>query len=392
MDRSDAEHLRDQPVRILLVDDNPANLMTLQAVLEPLGEQVVVARSGTEALALLDREEFALVLMDVHMPVFDGYQTVESIRKRDELRHLPVMFVTAIFKDGESAARGYSLGAVDFITKPYVPEVIRAKVSAFVTLTRHQRELQTQEHRLAEERAARAAAELAARSMEDFIAVLGHDLRNPLNAIMMMAEQHGTRLQATGECAHIGERIARSARRMNRLIGDLVDFAKSRHGGIALDYQEADMSDLARVPLEELQLLHPRQRTALHLAGDLRGEWDPERVNQAVANLLDNAFKYGAGAVELSVEDKGDRIAMQVHNDGAPIPPEKLEHIFEPFARARPDPQGLGLGLYIVDQIVRAHGGTTRVSSTATQGTTFAIEWPRRPQVSASAANPTSWH
>jgi signal transduction histidine kinase len=379
---------RDEPVRILLVDDNAANLLALQAVLEPLGQELVVARSGMEALELLGHQEFALVLMDVHMPVLDGYQTVEAIRERDELRHLPVVFVTAIFKDEDSAARGYSLGAVDFITKPYVPEVIRAKVSTFVMLTQHQRERAAHERRLAEEQAARAAAELAARSMEDFIAILGHDLRNPLNAIMMMAEQHGARHDAAGECAQFGERIARSARRMNRLIGDLVDFAKSRHGGIALDYQDVDMCEVARVPLDELQLIHPRQRVELRTSGDVRGEWDPERVNQVLANLLDNAFKYGGGSIEVTLEDRGDRIAMEVHNDGTPIPADRLEHVFEPFERGRPGPQGLGLGLYIVDQIVKAHGGTIRVSSTWAAGTTFAIEWPRRQPSAATSAAP----
>lgn len=370
-------------MRILLVDDNSANLLALQAVLEPLGQELIAARSGAEALALLSSQEFALVLMDVHMPVLDGYQTVEAIRKRDELRHLPVVFVTAILKDDQSAARGYSLGAVDFITKPYVPEVIRAKVGAFVMLYKHNRQLQEQERKLADERAARAAAERATKTMEDFIAILGHDLRNPLNAIMMLAEQHGMRSDAADECRALGERIARSARRINRLIGDLVDFARSRHGGIALDYQPVEMAELARVPVEELQTLHPRRHIELRVAGDLRGEWDPERVNQVVANLLDNAFKYGDGSIDLSLEGRSRDVVMRVHNAGSTIPPEKLEHIFEPFAKGLLGPRGLGLGLYIVKQIVRAHGARIEADSNPDAGTTFTIEWPRHPPAAA---------
>src|SRR5438552_8281362 len=149
------------PVRILIVDDNAHNLIALEAVLEPLGQEIVRAMSGPEAIEKLSEGDFALVLMDVAMPVLDGFQTVEVIRKRNELRHMPVMFLTALFRDAESAARGYALGAVDFITKPFEPEIIRAKVGAFVSLHQHNEQIQRQQQRIATEVAARKTAEIA---------------------------------------------------------------------------------------------------------------------------------------------------------------------------------------------------------------------------------------
>src|SRR5436853_287159 len=155
-----------EPVRILLVDDNLPNLVALEAVLESLNQELVLARSGHEALEKLTEKPCALVLMDVHMPVLDGFQTVEAIRKRRELQHLPVMFLTAMFKDKDSVARGYSLGAVDFITKPFEPAIIRAKVGAFVVLHQHNEAIKRHEVQLAQEVAARKQAELAAQARE----------------------------------------------------------------------------------------------------------------------------------------------------------------------------------------------------------------------------------
>src|SRR5688572_29617510 len=237
------------PVRILIVDDNPANLLALEVVLESLGQELVFARSGEEALAKLEEAPCALVLMDVHMPVLDGFKTVEAIRKRDALKHLPVMFLTAMFKDKQSAARGYSLGAVDFITKPFEPEIIRAKVGAFVVLHEHNEAIKSHAKRLAEEVAARQIAEIASRAREEFVAILGHDLRNPLMSIAMAAQNHMEAAGAQPACRDVGQRITGAVDRMNRLIQDVLDLARSRlGGGIPVEPRPAEMSALCKVP------------------------------------------------------------------------------------------------------------------------------------------------
>lgn len=369
---------RDEPVRILLVDDNAANLFALETVLESLGQELVSAHSGAEALEKLNEQDCALVLMDVHMPILDGFQTVEAIRKRNELRHLPVMFLTALFRDSQSAARGYALGAVDFIMKPFEPEIIRAKVGAFVALYQYNQKLKRQQRLLATETAARKAAEAADRTKEEFIAILGHDLRTPLNAIILTAESHQQFADALDHCREAGKRIETSAGRMSRMIDDVVDFTRSRlGGGIPLDLESADMRVLCRAPIDELHIVDPTCKISVLTDGDTRGRWDPDRVTQVIANLVGNAVRHGTGVVSVLVTGTEDVVVLKVHNDGAPIPPDKMEHLFTPFHPGGRRREGLGLGLYIVEQIVHAHGGTIGADSSTAAGTTFTVRWPR---------------
>lgn len=362
------------PVRILLVDDNPANLLALGAVLEPLKQELVRASSGAQALALLGEQDFALVLMDVAMPILDGFETVARIRRNERIRHQPVMFITALFRDEAAAARGYSLGAVDFIIKPFEPDIIRAKVGAFVTLYQHNEEIKRQQRRIIEEAAARKAAELAS-------AILSHDLRSPLNAIMLTAQKHG-RTEALEECRKTGARIANSAQRMNRLLADVQDYARSRLGGVLrLTRRPADLAQLCRATIDEQSIIHPHCNIVLHVEGDVRGEWDEDRIIRVCTNLVDNAIKHTNGAqgeIEVSVQSAGDDVVLEVHNFGAPIPPSTMRHLFEPFQRGEHEREGLGLGLYIVDQVVRAHGGTTSARSSEDEGTTFTVRLPRQ--------------
>ena len=366
------------PVKILLVDDHAANLLALEAVLEPLGQDLVVARSGREAIAKLQAEEFALVLMDVQMPVLDGFETVEVIRRKEDLRHLPVMFVTALFRDKESAALGYSLGAVDFIIKPFDPDVIRAKVGAFVALHQRNEKIKLQERRLAEETALRMMAEQASRTREEFVAILGHDLRAPLNVIHLSAERWVELPDVPDACRDAARRILKSAARMEQLVHDCLDLTRSRMGaGIPVDPEPADMAALVRVPVEELRTIHGGREIRLDVDGDVRGRWDPGRVTQVAANLLDNALKYSSSRepVSLALRGEPDTVLMTVHNLGPPIP--NGTDLFQPFKRGRPRHQGLGLGLYIVDQIVKAHGGSIDVESANETGTRFIVRWPR---------------
>jgi signal transduction histidine kinase len=391
MENSPSNEDRDEPVRILLVDDNRANLLALEGVLEPLGQELVPARSGKEALEKLNECDCALVLMDVHMPVLDGFQTVEAIRKRKELAHLPVMFLTAMFRDQESSARGYALGAVDFILKPFEPEIIRAKVGAFVALYQYNERLKRHQRLLADEVAARRAAERADRMKEEFIAVLGHDLRTPLNAIMLTAEKHEQVPDALEPCREAGKRISTSAGRMSRMIEDVVDFTRSRlGGGIPIDRRPAHMGELCHAPLDEIRTINPTSNISVQVEGDVNGSWDPDRVLQVVANLAGNAVTHGDGTVEVSVRGAGDEVILEVHNGGPPIPAHKMEHLFEPFHPGGRRREGLGLGLYIVEQIVRAHTGSISATSSEASGTTFTVHWPRNTPTSLPSTRPGS--
>jgi len=237
------------------------------------------------------------------------------------------------------------------------------------------------------EQAARAELRNEAAFRERFIGIVGHDLRSPLGAITfaaaMLLQQEGL-----GEAeARLVRRMARSADRMARMIRDLLDFTRSREGGgMPLQPRPADLASVCRHVLEELGLANPRRDMQLQVLGDTQGIWDADRLAQVVSNLAVNALEHGAADRTVHVTVRGTRpksVVLEVHNEGPPIPAELVPVLFDPFARAAasddvPAVTGLGLGLFIVDQIVRAHGGSVAVTSRADHGTTFTVELPRR--------------
>jgi signal transduction histidine kinase len=180
-------------------------------------------------------------------------------------------------------------------------------------------------------------------------------------------------------------RIVRSSERMARMISDVLDFAKGRMGGgFAMQPQRVNMHELCRAVIDELHVSNPERQLQLETRGDGWGEWDPDRVAQAVSNLVGNALQHGATEtpVRARLSSAGDGVLLEVTNQGEPIPPEALPHLFEPFRKvrtpsARSEQKSVGLGLWIVNEIVRGHGGTVKVRSTAKDGTTFAVWWPR---------------
>ncbi|HEU0034955.1 MAG TPA: sensor histidine kinase [Kofleriaceae bacterium] len=218
---------------------------------------------------------------------------------------------------------------------------------------------------------------------ERFIGILGHDLRDPLTAVMMSA----TLLQDMplgDKQAQLVERVTRGARRIERMIDDVLDFARGRlSGGIPITPTLVDMTEICAAAIDEARALGPARDMKLEHHGDLRGFFDRDRVRQALANLLANARIYGTGDVILRAWERDDHHAVftSVHNTGPVIPPDMLKQIFEPFTRTGTQArgQGLGLGLYIVEQIAIAHGGVCRATSSEEEGTTFTIEWPRVP-------------
>lgn len=242
---------------------------------------------------------------------------------------------------------------------------------------------------ITERKQAEQALERAVSFREQLLAVLGHDLRNPLGAISASAFLL-TRAEGLGEREQQAvERIRRSGARMARLIDDILDFARSRlGGGIPVTRQRINMAEVCKVALEELQVTFPERQLLFDVRGDTCGEWDPDRVAQVLSNLVFNALQHGRedSPVRTTVRDAGSHVLLEVHNAGDPIPGELLPRIFDPFKR-RPEDQrphegksgtrSLGLGLHIVRQIALAHGGDVEVRSTASGGTRFTVRWPR---------------
>lgn len=235
--------------------------------------------------------------------------------------------------------------------------------------------------RAQQEQALRQTAEFR----ERFLGIVSHDLRNPLGAILLSAR---TLLRAEGPSEsqrRALQRIVTSAERMGRMINELLDLTRARlGGGIPLSRQPVELRGLCQQVLEELEATHPGREIRVHAEGNLQGEWDADRLNQLLGNLGKNALDYSPEGtpVDLSLVDEGEWVRVEVHNQGPPIPEEHLASLFEPFRRARREEDsassGLGLGLFIADQIVQAHGGSIGVRSTAEAGTTFSVRLPRR--------------
>ncbi|MCE9671571.1 PAS domain-containing protein [Myxococcus stipitatus] len=238
-------------------------------------------------------------------------------------------------------------------------------------------------------------AEAALRQSVDFreqlLAVLGHDLRNPLNAIGASAFQLSRAEDLSPTEQRAVERIRKSAGRMGRMITDILDFARSKLGqGIPISRQHMNMAEVCQAALEELQVAYPNRHLSFEAHGDTTGDWDPDRVSQVLGNLVTNALHHGDADSPVRTSLRGERtdVVMEVHNQGDPIPSELLPRIFDPFKTPSgqapvPAPyklqRSLGLGLYIVHQIARAHGGHVEVESSAEAGTRFRVYWPRGP-------------
>jgi signal transduction histidine kinase len=361
---------------VLVVDDQPANLIAMRAVLRSLGHEIVTVSSGAEALRAVAAKEFAVILMDVHMPILDGFETVTRLRREHPTIQTPVLFISAVYDQTPHVQRGYSLGAVDYLPRPTDPDLLRAKVASFVSFYRRGKELRRRGEIIAEERAATARAEAASHLKDVYLAVIGHDLRTPLEVVSLVANQ--LRRGPDPETARVlADRLERVARRSDAIVSDLLDFTRGELGdGISVDRRPADLGDLARAVVHDLRLVHADREIRLELSGDLNGAWDVHRVEQVLTNLLSNALQHGQGGVAVAVAGAAGVVTVRIHNEG-PIAPELLPTLFQPFRRGEGKTAGLGLGLYIVREILRAHGGSIEVNSAPDQGTTFTSTWPR---------------
>ena len=349
--------------KILLVDDVAENLVALEAVLRTLDVDLVSARSGPEALEHLLVHDFALALLDVNMPEMDGFQLAELMRGTQRTRHVPIIFVTAA-NEPQRVFQGYGSGAVDFVIKPYEPQIMRSKVATFVELYQHKRQLAD-----------------SLRLHETFVAALNHDLRNPLSTIALATTMLTSDLQDPKQKSVL-TRLESATTRMTTILDQLYDLARTRLGeGIPLDRRQGDLATIVRDVVREGEIKKGERTLSFEVLGDARGTWDMTRLSRVAANLVANALTHGAkdGTIRVVVDGtQADRVRLTVRNQGS-IPEETLPVIFEPFRRgANPSSsQGLGLGLYIVREITHAHGGEVTVTSTADTGTTFEVSLPR---------------
>lgn len=382
----------DVPIaKVLIVDDHAPNRLAVEAVLEPLKVDLVMASSGEEALRRLLEHEFAVLLLDVHMPGMDGIETAKLIKEAKRTRHTPIIFLTAVSADAEHIFRGYQHGAVDYLVKPLDPNALRAKVSVFIDLyvqserIKHQAMLLAEHARLyEEERRARAEAEAAMRAREQVVAVVSHDLRGPLASIMLGASMLAEAMPATPGTASFAKHAAaiqRAAEQMSQLLNDLLDVSRIEAGYLSLDRERHICADLIHAAVETFQPQADRRRLQLAIeneAGSTAIDCDRGRLLQVFSNLLGNALKFTpeGGRITLRAHREGDVVHFSVVDTGCGIAAEQLPHIFKRYWQARKaDHQGIGLGLAITKGIVEAHGGAISVESSA-GGTAFTFSIP----------------
>jgi two-component system sensor histidine kinase/response regulator len=346
---------------ILAVDDTPANLLALSAILRSLDVDVVLAASGKEAIEHVQQREFAAILLDVMMPELDGFGTLERIRATEAGRDTPVILVTAHDLERSAMQRAYALTAIDYIRKPIDSDVLLGKLTALVTLYKREHEVRAQAQAL--------------RAKDRHIGVLAHDLRGPIQVVLAAAD--GLSRHPDPEVRAKAERLTRAGLRMTRLTTDVLEYARMAAGRVELRPQRIDLSGLCREVLDDTEATYPEVKFTRELSADVHGQWDPERLQQLLSNLLANAVKYGAGSVRVELARAGGHVQLAVENGGTPIPPQALEHIFDPFVQGSARKTGIGLGLYIVKEIAEAHGGRARASSDA-RSTCFTVELPDR--------------
>ena len=397
-----------KPVKILLVDDQPENLLSAEAVLESLGQEIVKAESGRDALLRLLDEDFAVIVLDVMMPEMDGFETAALIRQRERSRHTPIIFLTALGRSEEHMLKGYDLGAVDYMTKPFVPEILRSKVSVFVELNRKSALLSLQSRLLerrnselqhAIQRSWQAEEEIKAlnqhlekqvdrleevnRELEAFSYSVSHDLRGPLSRITgfsrALLDFHSNGLDEQGRMYL--QRIDRSAQRMCELVEDLLNF--SRLTGVRLQVEEVDLSALVRTIAAELRAREPERTVDFEIAPGIVVQGDATLLQAAMQNLLENAWKYtrkhATSRIEFGVMEQGSELVYFVKDDGAGFEMSNAARLFHPFQRLHKtaDFEGTGIGLATVDRVVRRHGGRIWAEGQIEQGAVFYFTLPR---------------
>jgi two-component system, sensor histidine kinase and response regulator len=356
-------------VKCLLVDDVEENLLALEAVLRGDDREIYKASSGPEALELLLVHDFALALLDIHMPTMDGFELAELMRGTERSKHIPIIFITAqSHNEPLPMFRGYESGAVDVLFKPINMEILRQKAEVFFELHRQREQLKQ-----------------AVQARDDVLAIVSHDMRTPLAVVhtttsMLLNPKYNLSPEQVRE-QH--ERIRRNVDLMNRMIGDLMDMVSLRSGNLSINRKPLVVNDALR----EAVTAHegPARDKGLSLSYDggtdvMRAEADRARLMQLFQNLIGNAVKFckPGDSVTVTSRTRGGHAQIEIADSGPGIAADDLPHIFDPYYSASRKHQkaGTGLGLYIAKGIVDAHGGQIRCNSEPGIGTTFNVTLP----------------
>lgn len=393
--------MMDPKVNILMVDDEPTNLLALEATLDGLNQNLIRANSGKEALRQVLEKDFAVILLDVQMADLNGIETAALIRERERSRHIPIIFLTGMVKTEEMMFKGYSAGAVDYLIKPLIPDVLRAKVEVFVELARVR-------HRLQQEVAERIRigveisklnqtleeknAELEERTLrlqetnselESYSYSISHDMRAPLRAMTGYSEIliEECSKQLSEEHRRFLNKIHSGARRLDHLIEDVLSY--SRIARSRQELEKIDSDELVRQIIEQYPGMAPSE-AAITIEGKLPVVWANEAMlTQCFSNLLGNAIKFvqpgNKPHVRVRAENQGEDVLLWVEDDGIGIAPADIGRIFDIFVKVHSSEVyiGTGIGLSIVRKAVEKMGGKVGVKSEFGKGSRFWLRLKR---------------
>lgn len=389
-----------------MVDDQPSKLLSYETILGSLGENLIRATTGQEALSLLLKHEVAVVLMDVCMPDVDGFELASMIRQHPRYQKTAIILISAIHLADVDRVKGYEVGAVDYVPVPVVPEILRAKVSVFIDLYRKTRELERLNVEL-EERVKERTADLEAlavrlqeadRRKDQFLATLAHELRNPLAPIATAAKILHQRATDDPQIQMAQRIIDRQSAHLTRLVEDLLDLSRISRNKLELRLERIDLANVIHAAIEtsrpvieqcnqKLSVSIPTERMPL--------DADVVRLSQVFTNLLNNGAKFSkpGGTITLEVKAREENILVRIKDTGIGILTEHLPHIHEPFYQLDSSLQkaqgGLGIGLTLVWQLVEMHGGTINVHSDGLDlGSEFVVSLPKSKVVTETMQEP----
>ena len=404
----------DAKTNILMVDDKPENLIALDAILADLNQNLIKANSGQDALRLVLKNDFSVILMDVQMPGMDGYETANLIREREQSKNIPIIFLTAIYESDEYINKGYSSGAVDYLFKPFSPEILRSKVRIFVDLflyreqakqnavlkqsekdlRKYSIELEAINKKLAQEINERKIVEqelkdytrkleASNRNLEDFAYIASHDLQEPLRKVLTFSDRLGEKYQ--GQLDETGKdyfnRMRDATIRMQTLITDLL--AYSRVGTQAKPFSEVHLSDVVKNVVVDLELRKESCHGSIQVSELPDIQADATQMYQLFQNLIGNALKFHAEGVSpeikvFSEKKNKEEYQISVADNGIGFEQQYIDRIFKPFQRlvTREAFEGTGIGLAVCKRIVDRHHGTISALSNLGKGSTFIVTLP----------------
>ncbi|AHF67381.1 MULTISPECIES: hybrid sensor histidine kinase/response regulator [Pseudomonas] len=391
--------LNEIQAKLLIVDDLPENLLALEALIKRDDRTVYKALSADEALSLLLQHEFALAILDVQMPGMNGFELAEMMRSTEKTKNIPIVFVSAAGRELNYAFKGYESGAVDFLHKPLDIHAVKSKVNVFVELYRQRKAVKMQVEALEQSRheqeillkrlqATQGELEHAIRMRDDFMSIVSHEVRTPLNGLILETQLRKLHLAKDNTAAFtldklrgMVDRDERQIQSLIRLIEDMLDVSRIRTGKLSIRPNAFDLSELVGQLLENFaaQIAATESTVTLFAEETVIGVWDEFRIEQVVANLLTNAMRYGARKpIEVHVYCESGEARVEVIDQGIGISEENQKRIFQQFERvtAKHAVAGLGLGLFISEQIVLAHGGRIVVESEEGKGSTFRVCLP----------------